>query len=140
MFKSTTGNIKCSKVPVQIFYVMYRYKSINVLCAKVQTFWPLRRMLIAQYSTGRLTKCAVCRSMTAHAEISYVSTRSQEEEQIPDMGDIKGSHSTKVGDTPSPPQHLFSHLCFEILSQAKEEVFTVDKLTGNVYGTSSFLN
>ena len=108
MFKSTTGNIKCSKVPVQIFYVMY--KSINVLCAKVQTFWPLRRMLIAQYSTGRLTKCAVCRSMTAHAEISYVSTRSQEEEQIPDMGDIKGSHSTKVGDTPPPLLNIFCHI------------------------------
>ena len=44
------------------------------------------------------------------------------------------------GHAPSPPQHLLSYLCFEILSQAKEEVFTVDKLTGNVYGTYSFFN
>jgi hypothetical protein len=62
----------------------------------------LCRMLIAEYSTGRLTKCAVCRSMTAHAEISYVSTRSQEEEggaaaTSQQIEDIKGSHSTKVG-------------------------------------------
>lgn len=58
-------------------------------------------MLIAEYSSGRQTKCAVCRSMTAHAEISYVTTRGQEEEEGgtgdgPTLEDIKGSHSTKV--------------------------------------------
>jgi predicted short-subunit dehydrogenase-like oxidoreductase (DUF2520 family) len=65
-------------------------------------------VLIAEFSTGRLTKCAVCRAMTAHAEISYVSTVSQEKEG-PDMEDIKGSHSTKVGRPSTNP--LDSMMC-----------------------------
>ena len=33
--------------------------------------------------------------MTAHAEISYVSTKNEQEDEF-DMEDVKGSHSTKV--------------------------------------------
>ena len=53
------------------------------------------RVLIDEYSRAKSTKCAVCRSVTAHAEISYVSTKIEEEEQF-DMEAVKGSHSTKV--------------------------------------------
>lgn len=53
------------------------------------------RILIDEYSTGKRTKCAVCRSTTSHAEISYVSTKNEHEEEY-DIEDIKGSHSTKV--------------------------------------------
>ena len=53
------------------------------------------RVLIDEYSRAKSTKCAVCRSVTAHAEISYVSTKIEEEEQF-DMETVKGSHSTKV--------------------------------------------
>ena len=35
------------------------------------------------------------RSMTAHAEISYVSTKNEKEEEF-DLETVKGSHSTKV--------------------------------------------
>ena len=53
------------------------------------------RVLIDEYSRAKSTKCAVCRSVTAHAEISYVSTKVEDEEQF-DMEAVKGSHSTKV--------------------------------------------
>ena len=33
------------------------------------------RILIEEYSSGRSVKCAICRNMTHHAEISYVNTR-----------------------------------------------------------------
>merc|ERR1712130_688365 len=53
------------------------------------------RFMIDEYSTRTSTKCAVCRSITSHAEISYVSTKNEHEEEY-DIEDIKGSHSTKV--------------------------------------------
>jgi len=53
------------------------------------------RILIDEYSTGKSTKCAVCRSLTSHAEISYVSTKNEHEEEYA-IEDVKGSHSTKV--------------------------------------------
>ena len=34
--------------------------------------------------------------MTAHAEISYVSTKNEDEEDEFQMEDVKGSHSTKI--------------------------------------------
>ena len=36
------------------------------------------------------------RYKTSHAEISYVSTQQEEEDDIP-LEEVKGSHSTKVG-------------------------------------------
>jgi len=53
------------------------------------------QILVSEYSSGRSVRCAVCRSMTAHAEISYVSTKNEQEDEF-DMEDVKGSHSTKV--------------------------------------------
>ena len=51
------------------------------------------RILIDEYSTRKATKCAVCRTVTAHAEISYVSTKVEQELELEA---VKGSHSTKV--------------------------------------------
>ena len=53
------------------------------------------RIIIDEYSTRRATKCAVCRSMTAHAEISYVSTQ-PEQPELELEEEVRGSHSTKV--------------------------------------------
>ncbi|KAL3049730.1 hypothetical protein OYC64_009061 [Pagothenia borchgrevinki] len=54
-------------------------------------------IMVEQYSVGsrrRAIRCAVCRQITSHAEISYVFTTqaSGEDQDIP----VQGSHSTKV--------------------------------------------
>merc|ERR1712241_331655 len=53
------------------------------------------QILIKEYSQGRGTKCAACRYKTSHAEISYVSTEQQEEDDF-HLEEVRGSHSTKV--------------------------------------------
>jgi len=53
------------------------------------------QILIKEYSQGKSTKCAVCRYKTSHAEISYVSTEQQEEDDF-HLEEVRGSHSTKV--------------------------------------------
>ena len=53
------------------------------------------RLLLDQYSVGRGTKCAVCRAYTNRAEISYVSTKVEENDEQA-LEEVKGSHSTKV--------------------------------------------
>jgi hypothetical protein len=96
-------------------------------------------VLIAEFSTGRLTKCAVCRAMTAHAEISYVSTVSQEKEG-PDMEDIKGSHSTKVGrPSTNPPSTVWcaeQNLLATCLHSAKLSLRIQTKLIHQLLGHS----
>ncbi|KAI4793952.1 hypothetical protein KUCAC02_032376, partial [Chaenocephalus aceratus] len=54
-------------------------------------------IMVEQYSVGsrrRAIRCAVCRQITSHAEISYVFTTqaSGQDQDIP----VQGSHSTKV--------------------------------------------
>merc|ERR1719273_2223416 len=59
------------------------------------------RILIEEYSTGgssRSVKCAICRNLTHHAEISYVNTKvdHKTEEDSKAYEAVKGSLSTKM--------------------------------------------